>query len=182
MRCLTLLVCAGVVGCASTNGSGVQTPPAPLETMRVEGHAGLTTVGMVHEASASGGVIPVSIDSAWMGLRRAYDSLGIPLAMIDPGDHVMGNQNVKIRRNLGNVPLSKYLNCGNTQGGPSADTYEISLALSTTLRKDAGGTMLLTTVDAAGRPVTLSGDYVHCSSTTALEARILDLVKGLVKS
>jgi hypothetical protein len=39
----------------------------------------------------------------------------------------MGNSSLRVRRRLGDVAISKYINCGNVQGGPSADAYEIQL-------------------------------------------------------
>ena len=48
--------------------------------------------------------------------------------------------------------MSKYINCGNTQGGQSADSYEVQLTIQTVLQAaDAGTTRVLSTVSADGR-------------------------------
>lgn len=179
MRGFVFLLCLAVAGCASTNTTS-QASPA-VETVRIQGGSGGMTMATVHEAAANGGVVPFTLDSAWFALRSVYDSLGIALTTIDPNNHVMGNPNVRIRRRLGQVPMSKYLNCGNTQGAPSADTYELMLSVLTTLRRDAAGTLVMTTVEGQGRPITLAGDYTRCSSTGGLEARIVDLVNARLK-
>jgi hypothetical protein len=67
----------------------------------------------------------------WVALKTTYDSLAIPISTIDPATHTMGNTTMRVRRRLGNIAMSKYINCGNTQGGPSADTYEIVLSVVT---------------------------------------------------
>ena len=88
-------------------------------------------------------------------------------------------RSLKLRRMLGNVPLSRYINCGNAQGPPSADTYEIQASIVTQLRPDGeGGTTVTTTVQTSGRPVMLAGEYAACSSRGVLEQRIIALIKS----
>src|SRR5258708_6566884 len=130
MRSLVILMCVAAAGCASTGNVAQSTPP--LETVRIQGGAGGgITLATVHEAAANGAAVPFAMDPAWLALRTVYDSLGIALATVDNRNHMMGNPNMKIRRRLGNTALSKYINCGNTQGSPSADTYEILLSVLT---------------------------------------------------
>jgi len=179
MRHLVFVLMVAVAGCASTNTTSQTTPP--VETLRIQGATGATMVSTVHEAAANGGLVPFDIDSAWVALPSVYDSLGIAVTTIDTKNRVMGTPSVKMRRRLGTVPMSKYLNCGSTQGGPSADTYELILSVLTTLRREGQGTMVLTTVEGQGRPITLSGDFTRCASTSALEARIVELVNARLK-
>jgi hypothetical protein len=179
MRSLLLLLCMSAAACASSNTVGQASPS--VETVRMQSGGGTLTMATVHEAAANGGAVPFALDPTWLALRAVYDSLGIAITTIDSKNHVMGNPNVKLRRRLGNVALSKYINCGNTQGAPSADTYEIILSVLTTLRREGEGTMILTTVEGQGRPITISGDYTRCSSTSALEARIVDMVNAALK-
>ena len=183
MRGPMLLACVAVVGCASA-GSVQQASP-PVETVRVEGSGSLSgsmmTMSTVHQANPNGGAVPFAIDPVWAALRMVYDSLGIAVATFDPKNHLIGNPNVKLRRRLGNTPLSKYIDCGSTQGSPSADTYEVIPSILTTARPEKEGTMVLTTVEAQGRPITLSGDYTRCSTTSALEAKIVGMVSAALK-
>jgi hypothetical protein len=183
MRGSILLACVAVVGCAS--GNVVQQASPPVETIRVGGAGALSgatmTMSTVHDVNPNGGTVPFAIDPVWAALRMVYDSLGIAVATFDPKNHLIGNPTVKLRRRLGNTSLSKYIDCGNTQGAPSADTYEVILSVLTTARSDKEGTTVLTTVEAQGRPITLSGDYTRCSTTSALEAKIVGMVNAALK-
>lgn len=177
MRRLVLALSVMVVGCASSNGVSQSSPT--METMHVQPAFGTPmAVAMIHEESSNGGSVPVAMDQAWLALRTVYDSLGIPIATLDPATHTIGNSSFKIRRKLGNVSLSKYINCGTMQGAPSADSYDIVMTVMTTARRDGAKTLVMTTVEGQGRPVSLSGDYVRCSSTTALETRIVEMVNS----
>jgi len=113
----------------------------------------------------------------WVALKTTYDSLAIPISTIDPATHTMGNTTMRVRRRLGNIAMSKYINCGNTQGGPSADTYEIVLSVVTRAEAaEPGMSRLVTSVEAMGRPLTISAEYSRCISTGAIEKRIGELV------
>jgi hypothetical protein len=73
--------------------------------------------------------------------------------------------------------MSKYVDCGNTQGGASADTYELVLSVVTHAEAAEQGTSrLVTSVEAMGRPLTISSEYSRCTSTGAIEKRIGELV------
>ena len=83
------------------------------------------------------------------------------------------------RARLGKAPLSRYLDCGNTQIGPNADSYDVFLTVMTTVSPEgASGATLTTIVDAQSRPVTFNQAYSRCSSKGGIEIRIADLVKA----
>jgi hypothetical protein len=87
---------------------------------------------------------------------------------------------MKAHKQLGSTPLSKFIDCGNTQGFPSADTYEVQLLVRTQLEGQADGTTVVATmVEAVGRPMMVAGEYTRCSSKGALEDRIADALKRL---
>jgi hypothetical protein len=97
---------------------------------------------------------------------------------MDAASHVLGNQELRLRRRLGEVGLSHYINCGNTQGAPSAETYDIRMSVLTqAVSATPTSTSVLTMVEARGKPITMSGEYTLCSSTGELERRIVDLAK-----
>jgi len=128
---------------------------------------------------AAGAPITVgfAIDRVWGALRTAFDSVAIPVSTFDPATRTLGNASLRVRRRLGDVAMSKYVNCGNTQGGNSADSYEIMLSVVTRAEAAASGTTrLLTSVEAQGRPITLSSEYSRCVSTGGLETRIAQIV------
>jgi hypothetical protein len=120
--------------------------------------------------------IPFPVAQVWDALPVVYESLGIPVTRLDATKHVVGNPGFKRRRQLGSVSLARYLDCGRGQGGPSAETYEVHLTVLTEVQPaaPAAGTTVATLVDAMAKPVTFSGEYVRCSSSGALEARILN--------
>ena len=174
---LTLVSCFALVGCASsgtTSGSS-----SSQETVRISGGVGLPTMTVdTHPTSASAPiVVGFALDKAWGALRVAFDSVAIPAAIVDAGTHTISSAPLRVRRRLGDVAMSKYINCGNTQGGNSADSYEIILSVSTHAQaSESRTTTLVTSVEAQGRPITLAGEYTHCTSTGGLETRIAQLV------
>jgi hypothetical protein len=150
-----------------------------LETIRISGGAGLPTTTVDTHPTNESAVIAVGfpLDRVWGALRTAYDSLAIPVSSVDASTRTIGNASMRIRRRLGNVAMSKYVNCGNVQGGPSADSYELVLSVVTRVEPaEPGMSRLLTSVDAMARPVTIAAEYSRCTSTGGIEKRIAELV------
>jgi hypothetical protein len=177
MRRVKVISCATLLGCASS--SATPGGATPLESIRISGGAGLptTTVDTHPTTATSTTLVGFSLDRVWVALRVAYDSLAIPVSTVDATSHTIGNASLRIRRKLGNVAMSKYVNCGNTQGGPSADSYELILGVVTRAEPaESGMTRLVTSVEAQGRPLTLSSEYARCTSTGGLETRIAQIV------
>jgi hypothetical protein len=75
------------------------------------------------------------------------------------------------------VPLSRYLDCGRTQGSPSADTYEITLQIQTQVRDNTSNSTVQTTLAATGASVNFPGAPVRCTSTGELEKRIFEVLE-----
>jgi hypothetical protein len=120
-----------------------------------------------------------SAERIWNALPAVYDSLGLPITDRNVAGRSIGTSSLKIRRKLGNTPLSRYLDCGSTQGSPSADSYEVQLTVLTRLLPAGGdSTTVSTTVDALARPVFVSGEYVNCGSNRTLEKRFFDLLNA----
>jgi hypothetical protein len=95
---------------------------------------------------------------------------------LDASKHLAGNAGFKLRQRLGKVPLSRYFDCGTTQVGPNAESYDVYLTVLTSVASDAGGAKVATVVDASAKPVAFSQAYSACSTTTALEKRLQTLV------
>ncbi|MDQ8159664.1 MAG: hypothetical protein P3C09_13385 [Gemmatimonadota bacterium] len=171
----------------STSGSVAGSRPA-TETVRL-GRLGSLTMSNTPTADVSR--IPSSVDAVWRIMPSVFDSLGVPVATIDPAGRVIGNPGYKTRQRLGKAPLSRYLDCGNTQIGPNADSYDVFLTVLTTVRADAAGAdaagadaagaagaSLSTIVEARARPVTYNQAYSNCSSKGGIERRITELVNA----
>ncbi len=164
--------------CASSNPPAAS-GPAPVETVRLVDGGGMLTMTTTPSGGSMDAAVPMALDQVWRRLPVVFDSLGIPIGMVDPTAHTIGNPSYRLRRRVGTVALSKYINCGSAQGMSSADTYEISLSVVTQARSTgAASTTLSTTVAASGHPITQSGDDVRCTSTGTLERKILEMVTG----
>jgi hypothetical protein len=174
-------ICAATtLGCASsTSGSLPSGSSSDVRIVTPQSEQAVSIGSAVVEGVAT---IAAPIDKVWAVLAPSYDSLAIPLTAIDAAGRAIGNGGVIVHRKLGKARLSEYVNCGNSQGGPSADTYEINLAVSTRLAPaPAGGTVVTTVVNAAGKPASLSGDYIPCATTGGLETRLVKLIEAQLK-
>src|SRR5438874_2453356 len=165
MRPSALLIPIVVAACASGTGQPVATTSAgsvlgtDIRTRKVEGQDVST--------------IDAAINPVWIAVAAAYDSIGIPITVIDTKGHTFGNQGFRVRGRLGKVPLSRYIVCGGsgTGFGANADSYEVYLAVISRLRAtDTTHTELVTTVDAAARLASLSQPYTKCGSKGEIEA------------
>src|SRR5262245_16315534 len=175
-------VLAGVVLLAACAPSGSSTSPAPAtQTIRVGGGGGAGA-----ELRLSGGNAPHSStlafapDKVWLVLPAVLDSLGISVATIEPTKHLTGTSSFKVRSRLKSVPLSRYIDCGNSgQIGPNADSYDIVLTVFVNASPAAdGATTVTTTFDAVGRPATYAQEYSQCRSTGQFEKRLLELLQA----
>ena len=131
MRCLMLLTLVLLPACASSSSS---TPKGPATQTINAGAAGSMTMA----ASASADVVrmPYAADAVWRILPSVFDSVGITVTSIDQAGKTIGNPGFKIRQRLGKAPLSRYLDCGNTQIGPNADSYDVMLSVMSTVTPD----------------------------------------------
>jgi hypothetical protein len=181
MRDVSLLILLGLLGCASS-GPTIERPATP-QTVRVTGSAaGNLSVGMSSTSDAKVTRVAAAPADVWRVLPGVFDSFAIPLSSVDDKARVLGNSGFNLRRRLGSVPLPRLIDCGTTQGGPSADTYDIRLSVLTQVSPaEGGGSSIITTVDAMGRPVAFSGEYVRCTSTGSLETRIADAIQAQLR-
>ncbi len=179
MRGIALLSFVTLVACASGSTSGGTA--AQPQTTRVVGGGGLSggAFRMSTADAASVTKIAFPLDLVWRTLPAAYDSLKIPLTLLDAKMHHLGNEGLKIRQRLGTVMLSKYIDCGQAQIGPSADSYDVFLNVTTTLSAASGAeTQISTVVESAARPLNFGQDYVRCTSKGTIENAISAIVTG----
>ena len=177
----SVLLSVVVAACASSSSS----PPASASGARPIS-TGVTGSGNLRVAGTDPSTvhtIPFAPDRVWRSLPAVFDSIGIPVAELDPPKRTMGNSAFKVRGRLKNVPLSRYLDCGtSTQIGPNADSYEVNVTLRAEVRPaEAGAATLVTTFEAVARPANFAQAYSQCASKGALESRFVDLVKGQLK-
>jgi hypothetical protein len=178
MRPFAVLLLCSAAACASSVGRATR----PTQTVRVVAqNGGTNAVEIAPSNTTVRSSIRAPLEEVWRSLPGAYDSLGIALTTRDATRHFIGNEGMKIRTRLGGVALSHYIDCGRAQIGPSADSYDIFLAVTTVAQAvSPTETRLYTTVQASGKPMNFGQDYSHCTSTNELEKRIAALVTNAV--
>jgi hypothetical protein len=174
MRALIIVSFTILGACASSGGS---TPAPDRETMRVSGAGNLRMAALEQTSDAK---ISFPIGKVWHALPAAYEQLGIPITQADEATHTIANDGLKVRRVLGTTSLSKYIDCGTTQIGENADSYEVYLTITNHIDEEttAGFSVLRTTLEAMARPIAFSRDYARCSSKGELEKRLVEAVKA----
>ncbi len=170
-----VLVLAACGACASSGQGATQTAPETVSRVFVPGSGGRTE--MYNQPGVGSRLVDAPLDSVWLALPKAYDLLGIPDAGVDPERTMFGNPGYRARRIEGER-LSKYVDCGmGATAAPNADQYDVTVSVLTHLTPgEDGGTMVVTTVEATGKPRAVSGNPVYCQSKGTLEARVAQLV------
>jgi hypothetical protein len=178
MRNLVAVFVLVIAACSSSSNPKPAVVTNP-ETVRVVGGTGYgSSFGTTSSDGSFATTITALPNDVWRALPLVYDSVSIPVEHLDQRARVIGNQNLKLRGRLGKVALRRYIDCGNTQGAPSADTYEVWLSVMTQVQpKDSVATTVSTIVQALARPINFSGDYIRCTSTRELETSIARLLK-----
>ena len=172
MRAVAILMLASLSACASSPGGST----AGTGPILGQGSVGRSTDARSTVFTQS---LAYPVDQVWRALPAAYDSLKIPLNTLDAKTHTIGNDGFKIRQQLGRAALSTYIDCGRTQIGPNADSYEVVLTILTQVTTaDNGATKISTTFESSARPIAYSQEYSKCTSRGVLEAKIMDVVKG----
>ncbi|NJD08983.1 MAG: hypothetical protein FIB01_00575 [Gemmatimonadetes bacterium] len=179
MRAMLLLV----IGFAACAGTGSTPGPEPeRESVRIVGAGGAVQMTTYHNEGWVTHELPASLAAVWSVLPAVYDSLAIPVTSRNAASHTIGNGGLRARARLGKVGLQRYLDCGSTQGGPNAETYEIHLTISTQVLPGAGdetGSRLSTSLQAEARPVNFTADWVRCTSKNTLEKAVAELAGRL---
>ena len=152
MRSVLVLSLAVLSGCASSQaGSG-----APdSETMRVSGAGNLRMAAIDQTTDAK---VSFPVGKVWHALPAAFEQLGIPITQADDATHTIANGGLKLRRQLGSTPLSRYIDCGTTQIGENADSYDVYLTITTRVDEEqsSGVSIMHTTFEALARPIAFS--------------------------
>ena len=163
------------------------TPTARTESTYVPGGGAGGGTAMLSVSGENGTVSVVlgaPLQTVWTVLPTAFDSGSVPLTLIDPKKHMMANEGFKIRQKLGKERLSTYFECGTTQVGPNADSYELYVTVTSYLepvKGDSTRTRMTVAVSGAAKPLQFSQDYSRCTSKTMLERKMVDAVASKLK-
>ncbi len=176
MKGCLLLSLAAVSACSPT--PGLKTGPT-MHPVRVVGAAGSTSLAVRQDDGMTSGLIAYSPDAVWSALPAVFDSLAIPVTRSDKADMILGTDGFRVRQRLARVPLSRYFDCGTTQVGPNADSYEVFLIVISRLKPAAAGTTTVeVSINARARPVAFSQAYSACVDTGALDTRFRALLRA----
>jgi hypothetical protein len=121
--------------------------------------------------------VPVSLDTAYTALKKAYLSLGLEITRQDPAAHVVGNPRVVVLHKMMGRNLSAYFNCGQdaVMGWARADHYQVIFSVVSTLSaSDTARTRVVTLVTGSATDLSTSASTVNCSSTGVLETALLN--------
>ena len=164
-----------LAGCGSSRPG--EALPGQSSTAAVRDAAGSTLRINPGDGVATASVA-FPLDAVWKALPAVFDTLGIPINTVDPQLKAFGNSGFRLTKRLGKTPLSQYIDCGQTQSFPSADTYEVYLVAMVQLHApEPGATQVATSVQASAKPLTVRGDYMRCSSKGKLEERIVERLR-----
>jgi len=182
MRTTVLFVPVLAAACASAGGAPGHVPAALPPSIESSGTSLEVRVSPTREVVAES--IPAPADAVWSALPKVYADLGLQVTQVSEANRVLGNPKLVLIRRLGEVPLSRYLECGSGLTGPFADRYRIELLIRTAVVPDGSGTARVETyVDAQARnPEGSSNTGVTCASTGRLEREIAERVRARVGS
>ncbi len=178
-------VMAALTGCASSrpnDGSELTAGPRLTTQTLVGADGGAVGMNMVNDATAVGTLVQGTADVTWSALQSVYASLDIPLSFRDATRRTLGNEAFRTRRRVGSVPMIRALNCGGESGMPNAETYDITLQLSSSVTPTGDGNARLQTLvqASARRPSGGSMNDVRCTSLGGLENKIAEMVQAIV--
>lgn len=168
------LAMSALAACASSP-NGVPSRPSTQPVVLAPGTPALRiTTGDGPDVAT----VPFALETVWSVMPLVFDSLHVPIAKVEPGTHIIGNDGFKVRQRLGKTALSRFIDCGQAQIGPNADSYDVMLTVVTTLAKvDEQSTRVTTSVLASAKPVTYNQGYSQCSTKGGLEAKVVSTLR-----
>ena len=172
MHRIALIAIAALTGCATASGP---VSSRDVSTVRVQG---VGTFQVRRDDQSTSRIIALPLEQVWRALPAVFDSLEVPVGRVDSVAHRFGNEGIRIRKRIGGVAVSRYFDCGTTQIGPNADTYDVMLVLLTTLQTGPASTTTVTiTAEASARPIARSQPYAPCTSHATLDVRLVEILK-----
>lgn len=108
-------------------------------------------------------------------LAAVYEELGIPLATIQSQAYLLGNPRFRVRQRIGELRLSRIVDCGRSIIGASADTRPVTLSVLTQLKTAGADSVAVETTLYGIMQVSegVESNPLNCSSRGGLEAEIV---------
>ncbi|MGE0552071.1 MAG: hypothetical protein AB7R55_01450 [Gemmatimonadales bacterium] len=160
----SLLVAAVMLGCG---GTPMETQ-LPVNRTRAFSQS-IDTLGVAFD-------IPAGSTRVEEVLPGVLEGFGLEINFREPGR--IGTCYQKVRGRLGDVMLSRFVDCGETRSLPNADRYEVALTLLVTVEPDDKWSrihifLLGVGLDGSGS----SAGRIWCFSKASLERRIAQMVE-----
>jgi hypothetical protein len=173
-----------LAACAAGGSSPELAPRSPVTTQTmVSGPGGSTmAMNMVNDAAAVGTTVNGTVDATWSALQSVFASLEIPLSFRDEAQKRLGNSAHRVRRRVGSVPMIRAVDCGGESGMPNAETYDVTLEISSVVTATPDGKARLQTLvqGSARRPSSGAVNDVRCTSIGGLEKKIGEMVSAIL--
>jgi hypothetical protein len=154
-----------LTACATASNQTENPPERVLATME-------TGTVRSHDPMATDSTISASPDSAFAALQSAYQDLGIEIKIIDPAGREIGNRRFTKMYDIAGVKMSKYVGCGSSETGPTADSYRITMSIISRVIPAPEGSRIDTQLTATAQDPGTSKGALSCISLGGLEQRI----------
>ena len=121
---------------------------------------------------------------SFAALKSAYEDLNLTIDVSDAASGILGVQLIRSQNTFAGFRMSRAFDCGaGTTGAQNADSYRLSIVFLTLVdAQDASHTKMRIGVVASGTaPGGSASSAVQCSSTGALEQKLVDLANAHLK-
>ena len=169
----TLMALVAAAACVSAPTGEGERPLVDVATTNLSGYQNLQLTQDLEYITKE---IPVDVTLAWGVLPGVYQEIGIPVATTDPSKMMVANPGFEVQRIAGSR-MNRFLDCGTSRTGPMANSYQVTLTVSTELTEVAEGqteVKSLVTGQAINRST--AGYPISCSSRETLEELIADKI------
>lgn len=175
-----LIVVAVAAACGTGNNPSAGGPPQVTTVVKPnEFYTQGTRYDLTTSEEKNVIVLPIlsPADTVWTVLPSVFIELGVDPGTVDQQQRYIANTSFMARRTLGNVRLSRYIDCGGTVSGKTADQATVTLSLTVQVVADSGGVaQLRTQFDGSATLDGAVANKIHCATTGALESRIARMV------
>lgn len=177
MRMISMVPAIALIAACTSGASGAPVATTVVEPSRLDTPGASYDLTRVEDRTVMTTSILAPVDSVWRVVPGVFLGLDVEPGTLNHTAHVISNTSFVVRRQLGGVNLSRYLDCGSGLTGPAANQLKITMSLVLQVVGDSSGVSTLRTqVNGYGQSEATSDPPVHCATTGALEARIAKMV------
>lgn len=177
--CVTLL-CGFFSGCGTATPDLTSRSSESLRPPRVEYRGGSYLIDLPPEGEIRAIRLPGTPQSIFSRVAEVYEELGIPVEILNTRNFLIGNANHRVRRRIGELSMSRIVDCGVTISGSRASRDMIVMDLRTQVTPVSETEVSVETLLIATARSTdgASTNEVNCSSLGRLERYI---VEGVIR-